>query len=140
MQWHKGSLTERHTGRSGTKVEHSDPVVPHGAGHRSKDKGTPGINRLISPKSSYRRGGLAPRCRLVTSWGWRRSQGLGCSPIKVARELGSERRETVRSLSTVGVRNLSGSDSSNESDRIGQTSSVSVVPPGAPQSSYVWKG
>nr|AOE06182.1 hypothetical protein [uncultured bacterium] len=55
---------------------------------------------------------MAPRCRLVTSWGWRRSQGLGCSPIKVARELGSERRETVRSLSTVGVRNLSGSDSS----------------------------
>ena len=28
-------------------------------------------------------------------------QGLGCSPIKVARELGSERRETVRSLSIV---------------------------------------
>nr|AOE11091.1 hypothetical protein [uncultured bacterium]AOE14176.1 hypothetical protein [uncultured bacterium] len=55
---------------------------------------------------------MAPRCRLVTSWGWRRSQGLGCSPIKVARELGSERRETVRSLSAVGVRNLRGSDSS----------------------------
>nr|AOE12514.1 hypothetical protein [uncultured bacterium] len=55
---------------------------------------------------------MAPRCRLVTSWGWRRSQGLGCSPIKVARELGSERRETVRSLSTAGVRNLSGFDSS----------------------------
>ena len=31
------------------------------------------------------------------------SEGLGCSPIKVARELGSERRETVRSLSIVGV-------------------------------------
>ncbi|SVC35042.1 uncharacterized protein METZ01_LOCUS287896, partial [marine metagenome] len=30
----------------------------------------------------------------------------------VARELGSERRETVRSLSIVGVRNLNGSDSS----------------------------
>ena len=30
-------------------------------------------------------------------------KGLGCSPIKVARELGSERRETVRSLSVVGV-------------------------------------
>ena len=29
--------------------------------------------------------------------------------IKEARELGSERRETVRSLSTVGVRNLRGS-------------------------------
>ncbi len=46
------------------------------------------------------------------SWGWRRSQGLGCSPIKVARELGSERRETVRSLSIAGVRSLSGVDSS----------------------------
>ena len=29
-------------------------------------------------------------------------QGLGCSPIKAVRELGSERRETVRSLSVVG--------------------------------------
>ena len=81
-------------------------------GHRSKDKRYPGDNRLISPKSSHRRGGSAPRCRLVTSWGWRRSQGLGCSPIKVARELGSERRETVRSLSIAGVRNLRGVDSS----------------------------
>ena len=30
-------------------------------------------------------------------------RGFGCSPIKAARELGSERRETVRSLSIVGV-------------------------------------
>nr|AOE11704.1 hypothetical protein [uncultured bacterium] len=79
-------------------------------GHRSKDKRYSGDNRLILPKSSHRREGLAPRCRLVTSWGWRRSQGLGCSPIKVARELGSERRETVRSLSTMGVRNLRRAD------------------------------
>src|SRR5919109_4998641 len=28
----------------------------------------------------------------VASWGWSRSQGLGCSPIKAARELGLERR------------------------------------------------
>src|SRR4051794_27520609 len=62
---------------------------------RSTDKRYPGDNRLILPKSPYRRQGLAPRCRLVTSWGWSRSQGLGCSPIKVARELGLERRETV---------------------------------------------
>src|SRR3712207_9574924 len=67
-------------------------------------------NRLILPKSSYRRQGLAPRCRLITSWGWRRSQGSGCSPVKVVRELGSERRETVRSLSTVGAGELRGSD------------------------------
>jgi hypothetical protein len=33
---------------------------------------------------------------------------LGCSPIKAARELGSERRETVRSLSVVGVGDLRG--------------------------------
>ncbi|CAI3195289.1 hypothetical protein CNEO3_1250002 [Clostridium neonatale] len=33
---------------------------------------------------------------------------MGCSPIKAARELGSERRETVRSLSVAGVGNLRG--------------------------------
>ena len=32
------------------------------------------------------------------------SQGYGCSPFKVVRELGSKRRETVWSLSTAGVR------------------------------------
>ena len=76
--------------------------------HRSTDKSYPGDNRLITPKSSHRRSGLAPRCRLIASWGWSRSQGLGCSPIKAVRELGSERRETVRSLSGVGVGNLRG--------------------------------
>ena len=33
---------------------------------------------------------------------------MGCSPIKAARELGSERRETVRSLSVVGAGDLRG--------------------------------
>src|SRR2546423_3252102 len=61
-------------------------------GRRSTDKRYPGDNRLIGPKSPYRRTGLAPRCRLVASWGWSRSQGLGCSPIKAVRELGLERR------------------------------------------------
>src|SRR5213083_2151898 len=65
-----------------------------------------GDNRLILPKSPYRRRGLAPRCRLVASWGWSRSQGSGCSPVKAVRELGLERRETVRSLSVVGVGDL----------------------------------
>ena len=77
-------------------------------GHRSTDKRYAGDNRLISPKSPHRRGGLAPRCRLITSWGWSRSQGFGCSPIKVVRELGSERRETVWSLSAVVEGNLKG--------------------------------
>ena len=108
----EGRLTGRATARSGRKLEHSDPVAPGWEGHRSKDKRYSGDNRLIIPKSPYRRNGLAPRCRLVTSWGWRRSQGLGCSPIKVARELGSERRETVRSLSIVGEGGLRGSGTS----------------------------
>src|SRR4030081_1707578 len=66
-------------------------------GHRSTDKRYAGDNRLMTPKSPYRRRRLAPRCRLVASWGWSRSQGVGCSPIKAVRELGLERRETVRS-------------------------------------------
>ena len=99
----KASLTARLTGRAVTKVGVSDPVVCEWKCHRSTDKSYPGDNRLISPKSPHRRGGLAPRCRLIASWGWSRSQGFGCSPIKAVRELGSERRETVRSLSAVGV-------------------------------------
>ena len=89
--------------RAGVKAGLSDPVNSEWKGHRLTDKRYSGDNRLISPKSPYRRGGLAPRCRLITSWGWRRSQGLGCSPIKVVRELGSDRRETGRSLSGVVV-------------------------------------
>src|SRR5699024_12443912 len=79
------------------------PICSAWKGHRSTDKSYPGDNRLISPKRSHRRGGLAPRCRLIASWGCSRSQGLVCSPIKAVRELGSERSETVRCLSVVGV-------------------------------------
>ena len=102
----KASLTARLTGRAVTKVGVSDPVVCEWKCHRSTDKSYPGDNRLISPKSPHRRGGLAPRCRLITSWGCSRSQGLGCSPIKVVRELGSERRETVWFISIAGARSL----------------------------------
>ena len=98
----EGSLTATPTGGAGTKVGLSDPVVCKCDCHRSTDKSYPGDNRLITPKSSHRRSGLAPRCRLIASWGCSRSQGLGCSPIKAVRELGSERRETVRSLSGAG--------------------------------------
>ena len=104
----EGSLTERQTCRADTKVGLSDPVVCEWKCHRSTDKSYPGDNRLISPKSSHRRGGLAPRCRLIASWSGSTFQGLGCSPIKAVRELGSERRETVRSLSVAGVGYLKG--------------------------------
>ena len=39
----KGRLTERQTGRSGAKAEHSDPAVPHGRAVAQRIKGTPGI-------------------------------------------------------------------------------------------------
>ena len=102
----KASLTARETSRAETKVGVSDPAVCEWKCRRLTDKSYPGDNRLISPKSPHRRGGLAPRCRLITSWGCIRSQGFGCSPIKVVRELGSERRETVRSLSVAGAGSL----------------------------------
>ena len=39
----QGRLTVRHTGRTGWKQEHSDPVVPHGRAIAQRIKGTPGI-------------------------------------------------------------------------------------------------
>ncbi len=102
----QGSLTARETSRADTKVGLSDLVVSVWNGHHSTDKSYLGDNRLIPPESPHRRGGLAPRCRLVLSWSWSRFQGSGCSPVKRARELGSERRKTVRSLSAACVRDL----------------------------------
>ena len=110
----KGSLRMVGNHSKSAKAEGSLTATPTGGAeyesrcHRSTDKSYPGDNRLITPKSSHRRSGLAPRCRLIASWGCSRSQGLGCSPIKAVRELGSERRETVRSLSGVGVGYLRG--------------------------------
>ena len=57
------------------------------------------------PKSPYCRNRLAPRCRLILSWLCRKNQGYVCSTFKKVRELGLERRETVWSLSTIGVEN-----------------------------------
>ena len=105
----KACLTARRTCRAETKVGYSDPVVSAWKGHRSTDKRYSRDNRLIAPKRPQRRRCLAPRCRLISSWGCSRSQGYGCSPFKEVRELGSERRETVRSLSAVGVGVLRGS-------------------------------
>ena len=61
---------------------------------------------------------------------------MGCSPIKAARELGSERRETVRSLSVAGVGDLKGADLSTRGP-VGRTSGVPVVLPRAWLGSYV---
>ena len=101
-------MTARLTSRAGAKAGLSDPAVPNGRAVAQRIKGTPGITGLSPPRVHIDGGGLAPRCRLIASWGWIRSQGFGCSPIKAVRELGSERRETVRSLSVVGVGYLRG--------------------------------
>ena len=39
----QGCLTVRLTSRTGTKVEHSDPAIPHGRVVAQRIKGTPGI-------------------------------------------------------------------------------------------------
>ncbi len=99
----EGSLTARATTRAGTKVGLSDPVVPHGRAIAQRIKATLGITGL-SPKSPHRRevwhldvGSSHPGAVVGPSWAVR--------PL-AARELGSERRETVRSLSVAGVGNL----------------------------------
>ncbi len=82
-------------------VGHNDPVIPSGRFIAQRIKGTLGITGLSSLKSPYLQSGLAPRCRLITSWSWIWFQGFSCSLMKVIRELGSERCETVRSLSAI---------------------------------------
>ena len=46
----KKCLTERLTSRTGTKVEHSDPVGPYGRPIAQRIKGTPGITGLSFPR------------------------------------------------------------------------------------------
>ncbi len=84
-------LTVRRQCQADTKVEHSEPTLCIRCRGRLSDKSYSRDNRLVPPKSPYRRRSSAPRCRLDLSWGWRRSQGFGCSPIKKSRELGSDR-------------------------------------------------
>jgi len=85
----------------GNTAGYSDQVKPCGRVHRLTNKRYIRDNRLIFLASPYGRKSLAPRCRLVATWSWKRFQGLGCSPSNAVHELGSERCETVRSQSIV---------------------------------------
>ena len=104
----QASLTVRPTSQTDTKVGVSFPLSVHlyksVVSAALSDKSYAGDNRLIAPNSSHRRRCLAPRCRLISSWGGSTSQGSGCSPVKEVRELGSERRETVRFISAADDR------------------------------------
>src|SRR5450759_209293 len=86
-------LTVRGTSQAGTKVEHSEPTTRIRRGGRLTDKSYSRDNRLVPPKSSYRRRSSAPRCRLTLARRRRSCQAFGCSPIQKVRELGSDRTE-----------------------------------------------
>ena len=92
----KAGLTASRTWQAGAKAEQSEPTLRIRCGRRLTDKSYSGDNRLVLPKSPNRRQCSAPRCRLISSRGWRSSQGYGCSPFKEVRELGSNRRERKR--------------------------------------------
>ena len=102
----EGSLTASQTRRAGTKVGLSDPVVLSGNAIAQRIKATLGITGLSLPRVHIDGVVWHLDVGLIASWGCSRSQGLGCSPIKVVRALGSERRATVRSLSVAGGGNL----------------------------------
>ena len=97
----EGSLTATPTGGAGTKVGLSDPVVLSGNAIAQRIKATLGITGLSLPRVHI--DGVVWHLDVGSS-----HPGAGCSPIKAVRELGSERRETVRSLSGVGVGYLRG--------------------------------
>ncbi len=98
-------LTVRQTSRTGTKVGNSDPAVPNGRAVAQRIKATLGITADLAQEfTSTARFGTSMSAHRILSW--IRFQGLGCPPIKAVRELGSERRETVRSLSVVGEGDL----------------------------------
>ena len=104
----EGSWTATPTGGAGTKVGLSDPVVLRGNAIAQRIKASLGITGLSLPRVHI--DGVVWHLDVGSSHpgAVARSQGLGCSPIKAVRELGSERRETVRSLSGVGVGYLRG--------------------------------
>jgi len=98
-------LTVRLINRTGTQVGYSDPLILFGivSDHKlsyARD------NSVISPKSSYRRRSLPPRCWIAVSWRCSRFQGLVCSTIKTVRDLSSERCKTVRLISAIHLKLL----------------------------------
>ncbi len=93
----------RRTRRTGTKVGLSDPAVPCGRAAAHWIKGTPGITGLSPPRAH------------IDGEGWHLDvgsshpgavggpKGWAVRRLKLVRELGLERRETVRSLSAMVV-------------------------------------
>ena len=95
-------MTARRTCRAEWKHGVSDPAVPNGRAVAYRIKATPGITGLSRPRVHI--DGVVWHLDVGSS-----HPGAVFGPIKAVRELGSERRETVRSLSAVGVGYLKGS-------------------------------
>jgi hypothetical protein len=57
----QASLTATPTGGAGAKAGLSDPPYHHGCGRSLTDKSYAGDNRVVAPKSSYRRCGSLPQ-------------------------------------------------------------------------------
>ena len=127
----KGRLTERPTGRPGRKLEHSDPAVPYGRAVAQRIKGTPGITGRSLPRahidgvvwhldvgSSHPGAGEGPKGWAVRPLKWHASWVQN-----VVRQFGlylSWAQEICVALTLV------------REDRVGLTSGLPVVPPGAP--------
>ena len=99
----QGRLTVRQTCQAETKVGPSDPPVPCGRAGDQRIEATPGITGLSGPRVH------------IDGPVW----------------LGSERRETVRSLSGVGAGQGCGEPPPVREDRGGRTAGVPVVSPEA---------
>ena len=100
----EGCLTARPTSRAGTKVGLSDPAVREWNCRRSTDKSYLGDNRLISPKSSHRRGGLAVRSLSIVGEGHMR----GAAPSTRGPEWTHHWCNCCRANGTAGKRNADG--------------------------------
>ena len=126
VQWHK--LSDCETDKSSRVGDgHSDPVVLSGRAIAQRIKGTPGITGWYCPRahidgsvwhldvgSSHPGAGAGPKGLAVRQLKWY--------------ELGSERRETVRSLSVMRVEELEELSLVRE-DRDGRTTGGPVVAP-----------
>ena len=104
----------RPTSRTGWKHGLSDPVVPNGRAIAHRTKVTIGITGLSPPRVHidgevwHLDVGSSHPGAVVRSKGWAVRPLKRHAPIKAARELGSERRETVRSISGMRARELIG--------------------------------
>ncbi|KAI5381903.1 hypothetical protein KIW84_UN0349 [Lathyrus oleraceus] len=89
------------TGRTETKVGHSDPGVRAEGLSLNGSKVHTGDNRLMTPQELLSTESFGTSMSTHHILGLKKVPGFGCSPIQVVRELGLERHETVRFLSTV---------------------------------------